>query len=163
MSSLSLLLLLEIDFPNQCSDYKDNIKSTRSTIVSLLSGPFLSAEVTHSVAHQSSHRAPWIRALSKGTIGANREIWSGRLCKTISCNISLFSHRTLGCRDMCPSFSPRFQDSNSVVFAYSSYFSWLLLILKDGSSIQMELGDKCILLICFMRSKLSVLGYSLCG
>ena len=26
---------------------------------------------------------------------------------------------------MFPSFSPRFQDSNSVVFAYSSYFSWL--------------------------------------
>ena len=46
MSSLSLLLLLEIYFPNQCSEYSDNIKSTRSTIVSLLSCSFLSAEVT---------------------------------------------------------------------------------------------------------------------
>lgn len=78
-----------------------------------------------SVSHQPSHGAPWIRAFSKGTTGANRQSWSGRICKTISCNIYLFWHRTLGCRDIFPSFLSRFQHSNSIVFPQSCSFSWL--------------------------------------
>ena len=54
-----------------------------------------------------------------------REIWSGRICKTTSHNIHLFSHRALGCRDIFPSFLPRFQDSNSVVFPQSCSSSCL--------------------------------------